>query len=137
MQHDGARAVDEDDWFTTGDVATIDLLGHMEVTDRSKDVIKSGGEWISSIAIENVAMAHPKVWQCSPGSTCGLLSLVLKTVSWLSASINCLLRNFFCASQEAAGCCSGPSLAPDEQPGDGMQDAGEGWQGRVLSCAGG
>ncbi len=48
-------------WFPTGDVATIDADGFMQVTDRSKDVIKSGGEWISSIDIENVAMAHPAV----------------------------------------------------------------------------
>ncbi|GKS85815.1 fatty-acid--CoA ligase [Acidovorax sp. SUPP1855] len=48
-------------WFPTGDVATIDADGYMQITDRSKDVIKSGGEWISSIDIENIAMAHPGV----------------------------------------------------------------------------
>ena len=48
-------------WFPTGDVATIDADGYMQITDRSKDVIKSGGEWISSIEIENIAMAHPAV----------------------------------------------------------------------------
>jgi len=50
-----------DGWFTTGDVATIDPDGFMQITDRSKDVIKSGGEWISSIDVENIAMAHPAV----------------------------------------------------------------------------
>jgi acyl-CoA synthetase (AMP-forming)/AMP-acid ligase II len=50
-----------DGWFPTGDVATIDADGFMQITDRSKDVIKSGGEWISSIDIENIAMAHPSV----------------------------------------------------------------------------
>jgi fatty-acyl-CoA synthase len=50
-----------DGWFPTGDVATIDVDGYMQITDRSKDVIKSGGEWISSIDIENIAMAHPAV----------------------------------------------------------------------------
>ncbi|MBD8051029.1 3-(methylthio)propionyl-CoA ligase [Limnohabitans radicicola] len=50
-----------DGWFPTGDVATIDPDGFMQITDRSKDVIKSGGEWISSIDVENVAMAHPAV----------------------------------------------------------------------------
>ncbi len=50
-----------DGWFPTGDVATIDADGFMQITDRSKDVIKSGGEWISSIDIENIAMAHPAV----------------------------------------------------------------------------
>ncbi len=48
-------------WFPTGDVATIDPDGFMQITDRSKDVIKSGGEWISSMDIENIAMAHPAV----------------------------------------------------------------------------
>jgi 3-(methylthio)propionyl---CoA ligase len=48
-------------WFPTGDVATIDANGFMQITDRSKDVIKSGGEWISSIDVENIAMAHPGV----------------------------------------------------------------------------
>ncbi len=48
-------------WFPTGDVATIDSAGFMQITDRSKDVIKSGGEWISSIDVENIAMAHPAV----------------------------------------------------------------------------
>ena len=48
-----------DGWFPTGDVATIDADGYMQITDRSKDVIKSGGEWIGSIDLENIAMAHP------------------------------------------------------------------------------
>ncbi|MFZ0257129.1 MAG: 3-(methylthio)propionyl-CoA ligase [Gammaproteobacteria bacterium] len=51
----------EDGWFSTGDVATIDPQGYMQITDRSKDVIKSGGEWISSIALENIAIGHPEV----------------------------------------------------------------------------
>ncbi|HQX59643.1 MAG: fatty-acid--CoA ligase [Rhodoferax sp.] len=50
-----------DGWFPTGDVATIDPDGYMQITDRSKDVIKSGGEWISSIDVENIAVAHPSV----------------------------------------------------------------------------
>jgi len=48
-------------WFPTGDVATIDADGYLQITDRSKDVIKSGGEWISSIEIENIAVAHPAI----------------------------------------------------------------------------
>ncbi len=51
----------EDGWFDTGDVATIDASGYMAITDRTKDVIKSGGEWISSIEIENTAIGHPAV----------------------------------------------------------------------------
>ncbi|HWE78424.1 MAG TPA: 3-(methylthio)propionyl-CoA ligase, partial [Pseudolabrys sp.] len=58
---EGNEAFDSDDWFDTGDVATMDRYGYMQVTDRSKDVIKSGGEWISSIDLENLAVGHPKV----------------------------------------------------------------------------
>lgn len=54
-----------DGWFPTGDVATIDADGYMQITDRSKDVIKSGGEWISSIDLENVLMAHPAVHEAA------------------------------------------------------------------------
>ncbi len=54
-------SVDADGWFDTGDVATIDELGFMMITDRTKDVIKSGGEWISSIELENIAVGHPSV----------------------------------------------------------------------------
>lgn len=53
--------VDKGGWFDTGDVATIDQFGYMQITDRSKDVIKSGGEWISSIDLENLAIGHPDV----------------------------------------------------------------------------
>jgi 3-(methylthio)propionyl---CoA ligase len=55
------EALDEDGWFRTGDVATIDADGYLQLVDRRKDVIKSGGEWISSIDIENAAIAHPDV----------------------------------------------------------------------------
>jgi len=58
---EGGAVLDKDGYFDTGDVATIDPLGYMNITDRSKDVIKSGGEWISSIEIENLAVGHPKV----------------------------------------------------------------------------
>jgi acyl-CoA synthetase (AMP-forming)/AMP-acid ligase II len=54
-------AIDTDGWFRTGDVATIDADGYLQLVDRRKDVIKSGGEWISSIDIENAAIAHPDV----------------------------------------------------------------------------
>ena len=57
---EGRESLDKG-WFPTGDVATIDADGYLLITDRSKDVIKSGGEWISSIALENIAMAHPAV----------------------------------------------------------------------------
>jgi acyl-CoA synthetase (AMP-forming)/AMP-acid ligase II len=58
---DGGNILDSEGFFDTGDVATIDENGIMQITDRAKDVIKSGGEWISSIDVENIAMGHPKV----------------------------------------------------------------------------
>ncbi len=58
---DGSDAHGDDGWFDTGDVATLDPDGYMQITDRSKDVIKSGGEWISSIDLENIAVGHPAV----------------------------------------------------------------------------
>ncbi len=57
----GNDAHDADGWFSTGDVASIDADGFMQITDRTKDVIKSGGEWISSIELENAALGHPAV----------------------------------------------------------------------------
>ncbi|MCE2988011.1 MAG: long-chain-fatty-acid--CoA ligase [Phenylobacterium sp.] len=57
---DGGEILDSEGFFDTGDVATIDEYGYMQITDRAKDVIKSGGEWISSIEIENIAAGHPK-----------------------------------------------------------------------------
>jgi fatty-acyl-CoA synthase len=57
---EGGAILDDNGFFDTGDVATIDPDGYMQITDRAKDVIKSGGEWISSIEIENLAASHPK-----------------------------------------------------------------------------
>jgi len=56
-----AEIIDADGFFDTGDIATIDAQGYMQITDRAKDLIKSGGEWISSIDMENLLVAHPKV----------------------------------------------------------------------------
>lgn len=58
---EGGNPLTADGWFPTGDVATIDPDGYIQITDRSKDVIKSGGEWISSIDLENIAVGHPAV----------------------------------------------------------------------------
>ena len=60
-----SEVVDSEGWFATGDVATIDSDGYMQITDRIKDLIKSGGEWISSIELENLAMSHPDVMQAA------------------------------------------------------------------------
>jgi fatty-acyl-CoA synthase len=58
---EGAEIIDDNGFFDTGDVGTMDRYGYMQITDRSKDVIKSGGEWISSIDLENLAIGYPKV----------------------------------------------------------------------------
>ncbi|WP_058312794.1 long-chain-fatty-acid--CoA ligase [Shimia thalassica] len=60
-----AEAFDAEGWFGTGDVATIDTHGYLTITDRAKDLIKSGGEWISSLDLENTVMAHPQVGNCA------------------------------------------------------------------------
>lgn len=62
---DESDVLDDDGWFATGDVCTIDAEGFMQITDRSKDVIKSGGEWISSIDLENIAVGHPAVHEAA------------------------------------------------------------------------
>jgi fatty-acyl-CoA synthase len=62
---EGGEILDEEGFFDTGDVATIDPDGYMQITDRAKDVIKSGGEWISSIEIENIACGHPKAFMAA------------------------------------------------------------------------
>jgi fatty-acyl-CoA synthase len=62
---EGKDRFTEDGWFKTGDVVTIDGDGYVRITDRSKDVIKSGGEWISSVALENALMAHPAVLEAA------------------------------------------------------------------------
>jgi len=58
---EGGDIVDGDGWLDTGDVGSLDAHGFLQITDRSKDVIKSGGEWISSIDLENIAVGHPDV----------------------------------------------------------------------------
>lgn len=59
------KAIDSEGWFGTGDVASINADGFLQIQDRSKDLIKSGGEWISSIDLESIAIAHPKVASCA------------------------------------------------------------------------
>ena len=61
----GQECFDAEGWFDTGDVATIDSNGYMQITDRAKDVIKSGGEWISTIDLENLAISHPDVMEAA------------------------------------------------------------------------
>jgi fatty-acyl-CoA synthase len=65
MGDEGKDRWAKDGWFKTGDVVTIDPEGYVRITDRSKDVIKSGGEWISSVALENALMSHPAVLEAA------------------------------------------------------------------------
>ena len=62
---EGDVSFTEDGWFRTGDVGTMDAHGFMQITDRAKDLIKSGGEWISSVDLENAIMGHPDVVECA------------------------------------------------------------------------
>src|SRR5438445_10761523 len=62
---DSADRFTEDGWFRTGDVAAVDPEGYVIITDRTKDLIKSGGEWISSIDVETMIMGHPKVLEAA------------------------------------------------------------------------
>ena len=86
LQHKDSSAVDTNNWFKTGDVASIDSLGFMRITDRSKDVIKSGGEWISSIDIENAAMSHEHVKH--PTSTASIPSHTISSTDIENAAIS-------------------------------------------------
>jgi acyl-CoA synthetase (AMP-forming)/AMP-acid ligase II len=61
FKHDGAQVFTDDGWFETGDIATIDAEGYLRLTDRAKDVIKSGGEWISTLDLEDAVCSHPAV----------------------------------------------------------------------------
>lgn len=61
FKSEGGKILDADSWFDTGDIATLDPDGYMQITDRDKDVIKTGGEWISTIELENLAVGHPGV----------------------------------------------------------------------------
>ena len=65
MGDEGAEKFTADGWFKTGDVVTLDADGYVRITDRAKDVVKSGGEWISSVALENALMAHPAVLEAA------------------------------------------------------------------------
>lgn len=65
LHGDGGQVLDDEGWFDTGDIADIDGYGYMRIADRAKDVIKSGGEWISSLEIENIASSHPKAALCA------------------------------------------------------------------------
>jgi fatty-acyl-CoA synthase len=72
-----------DGWFRTGDVATISADGYMTITDRTKDLIKSGGEWISSVALENALMAHPKVMEAAV--------IAIPDVRWAERPLACVV----------------------------------------------
>ena len=84
----------EDGWFRTGDVATIDAEGYVMITDRTKDLIKSGGEWISSVDVENMIMAHPKVLEAAV--------IAVPHPKWVERPLACVVPK------------PGESLTPDE-----------------------
>ncbi len=73
----------EDGWFKTGDVSTIDENGYMEITDRTKDLIKSGGEWISSVALESALMSHPKIREAAV--------IAIPDEKWMERPLACIV----------------------------------------------
>jgi fatty-acyl-CoA synthase len=75
----------KDGWFKTGDVATIDKYGFMNITDRTKDLIKSGGEWISSVALETAIFAHPKVKEAAV--------IAIPDEKWMERPLACVVLN--------------------------------------------
>jgi acyl-CoA synthetase (AMP-forming)/AMP-acid ligase II len=84
--------LDADGWLQTSDIATIDPDGCLRLVDRAKDVIKSGGEWISSVAVENAAMSHPGVLQAAViGIAHTERSLVIRADAFMSSLLKYIL----------------------------------------------
>ena len=102
-QPDAASSWTDDGWFRTGDVATIDPEGYVQLVDRTKDLIKSGGEWISSVALENALMAHPKVLEAAV--------IAVPHARWLERPHACVV-----ARPEARGDLSAEELAEHLRP---------------------
>jgi fatty-acyl-CoA synthase len=95
--YDNAESADRftaDGWFRTGDVATVDPEGYVQITDRTKDLIKSGGEWISSIDVESMIMSHPKVLEAAV--------IAVPHPKWVERPLACVVAK------------PGVALAPDE-----------------------
>ena len=88
------RHVDAEDWFPTGDVGVIDAEGFVSITDRSKDLIKSGGEWISSIALENIAIGHPEVAEAA--------AIAIPDAKWGERPLLVVVPRAGCSPQPAA-----------------------------------
>ena len=89
--------MDDDGWFRTGDVAHMDADGFITITDRAKDVIKSGGEWISSIEIENLAVSHPAVLEAAVIAT--------RHPRWQERPLLLVHRKQGADGDEARSCC--------------------------------
>ena len=96
---EGVNAFDAEGWFDTGDVATIDQYGFMQITDRAKDVIKSGGEWISSIELENIALGCPGVHEAA--------AIGLPHPRWDERPLLVIVRRKD-ARRDARGCAGSP-----------------------------
>ena len=83
LTHFFADRFTADGWFRTGDVATIDAEGYVQITDRTKDLIKSGGEWVSSVDVENLIMSHPKVLEAAV--------IAVPHPKWVERSLACVV----------------------------------------------
>lgn len=100
---EGATSWTDDGWFRTGDVVTIDDDGYVEIVDRTKDLIKSGGEWISSVALENALMAHPKVHEAAV--------IAMPDPTWIERPMACVVPR-----PEARESVGGAELAEHLRP---------------------
>ncbi len=107
--HDNHLSFTEDGWFKTGDVGTIDAEGYMNISDRSKDLIKSGGEWISSVALEIALMAHPEVKEACV--------IAIPDEKWVERPLACIVyRGDAVVSKEAFNAFLGDHFAAYQLP---------------------
>ncbi len=107
--HDNHLSFSEDGWFKTGDVGTIDAAGYMNICDRSKDLIKSGGEWISSVALEIALMAHPEIKEACV--------IAIPDEKWVERPLACVVfRNEFIVEKEVLNAFLAAHFAPYQLP---------------------
>lgn len=107
--HDNHLSFSEDGWFKTGDVGTLDAQGYMNIIDRSKDLIKSGGEWISSVALEITLMAHPEIKEACV--------IAIPDEKWLERPLACVVfRNETIVSKDALNAFLSEHFAPYQLP---------------------
>ena len=107
--HDNHLSFSDDGWFKTGDVGTLDAAGYMTISDRSKDLIKSGGEWISSVALEIALMAHPAIKEACV--------IAIPDEKWVERPLACVVfRNETIVEKDALNAFLSEHFAPYQLP---------------------